>query len=360
MLWDIFCKVIDNHGDVGVCWRLSAQLAARGEKVRLWIDDPSALAWMAPEGAAGVQVLPWQQQRDTRQCGDVVIEAFGCELEPAFQGAMATRTAVTGRQPPWINLEYLTAEPFGQRNHGLPSPVFAGPAKGLTKYFYYPGFVQNSGGLLREQYLLGRQSNFGRGDWLRAQGISPTAAHLVSLFCYEPTALRELLLQFATATQPTLLLVTAGRAGAATREVLARLDLHEPGWNDGGQLTVHQLPPLSQVDYDHLLWVCDLNLVRGEDSLVRALWAGKPFVWQIYPQHDDAHHTKLHAFLDWLDPPDALRMFFCAWNGIAAPLPPADFEPWAACAQRARKRLMAQDDLVTQLVRFVAGKQGRP
>ncbi|HEY0886111.1 MAG TPA: elongation factor P maturation arginine rhamnosyltransferase EarP, partial [Ramlibacter sp.] len=22
MLWDIFCKVIDNHGDIGVCWRL--------------------------------------------------------------------------------------------------------------------------------------------------------------------------------------------------------------------------------------------------------------------------------------------------------------------------------------------------
>jgi uncharacterized repeat protein (TIGR03837 family) len=360
MLWDIFCKVIDNHGDVGVCWRLSVQLAARGEKVRLWIDDPSALEWMAPDGAAGVQVLPWQQQCDTRQCGDVVIEAFGCELEPAFQGAMAAHMAAAGRQPPWINLEYLTAEPFAQRNHGLPSPVFAGPAAGLTKYFYYPGFVQQSGGLLREQYLLGRQSNFGRGDWLRAQGISPTPAQLVSLFCYEPAAIGELLAQLAEAPQPSLLLVTAGRAAAAVDGAMARLDQRHPGWNRNEQLRLHPLPPLSQVDYDCLLWACDLNFVRGEDSLVRALWAGKPFVWQIYPQHDDAHHTKLHAFLDWLDPPDALRTFFCAWNGIAAPLPPVDFEPWAACAQRARKRLMAQDDLVTQLVRFVASKQGRP
>jgi uncharacterized repeat protein (TIGR03837 family) len=359
MLWDIFCKVIDNHGDVGVCWRLAVQLAARGQKVRLWIDDPSALEWMAPEGASGVKVLPWPLQQDTPQCGDVVIEAFGCELEPSFQRAMAEGAAATGRQPAWVNLEYLTAEPFAQRNHGLPSPVFSGPAAGLTKFFYYPGFVQNTGGLIREQYLLGRQANFGRGDWLRAQGISPTAAQLVSLFCYEPAALGELLAQFAGAAEPTLLLVTAGRASAATDAAMAALDRRDAGWNRDGRLALHRLPPLSQVDYDHLLWSCDLNFVRGEDSLVRALWAGKPFVWQIYPQHDDAHHTKLHAFLDWLDPPDALRTFFCAWNGIAAPLPPAAFEPWAACAQRARKRLTAQDDLVTQLLRFVAGKQGR-
>jgi uncharacterized repeat protein (TIGR03837 family) len=358
MLWDIFCKVIDNHGDVGVCWRLSVQLAARGERVRLWIDDASALQWMAPDGMAGVEVLRWRQQSQAK-CGDVVIEAFGCELEPGFQAAMAARTAATGRQPPWINLEYLTAEPFAQRNHGLPSPVFAGPAAGLTKHFYYPGFVQHTGGLLREQYLLGRQANFGRGDWLRAQGISPTAAQLVSLFCYEPPALCELLVQLAESLQPSLLLVTDGRAAAATAAAIARLDQRVPDWNRDRLLNFHHLPPLTQVDYDHLLWACDLNFVRGEDSLVRALWAGKPFVWQIYPQHDDAHHTKLHAFLDWLDPPDALRMFFCAWNGIAAPLPPADFEPWAACAERARKRLVAQDDLVTQLMRFVAAKQGR-
>ncbi|MEO7887531.1 MAG: elongation factor P maturation arginine rhamnosyltransferase EarP, partial [Polaromonas sp.] len=42
--WDIFCKVIDNFGDIGVCWRLAADLASRGHKVRLWVDDASALA----------------------------------------------------------------------------------------------------------------------------------------------------------------------------------------------------------------------------------------------------------------------------------------------------------------------------
>jgi len=358
MLWDIFCKVIDNHGDIGVCWRLSAQLAARGEKVRLWIDDPTALRWMAPDGVPGVQVLPWQRQNEAVQPGDVVVEAFGCELEPAFQGAIAARALAKGRQPVWINLEYLTAEAFAQRNHGLPSPVLAGPAAGLTKHFFYPGFVPRTGGLLREPYLLGRQATFKRGEWMRAQGLSPTPARLVSVFCYEPAALGELLAHLAAAGEPTLLLVTAGRASAATNAAVAQLDARDPDWNRDGRLVLHYLPALTQVDYDHLLWVSDVNFVRGEDSLVRALWAGKPFVWQIYPQDDDAHHSKLHAFLDWLDPPDSLGTFYWAWNGLAAPLPPPDFAAWEACAQRARKRLHAQDDLVLQLMRFVENKRG--
>jgi hypothetical protein len=39
-------------------------------------------------------------------------------------------------------------------------------------------------------------------------------------------------------------------------------------------------------------------LVRGEDSFVRAQFAGKPFIWDIYPQDIDAHLKKLDAFLD--------------------------------------------------------------
>jgi hypothetical protein len=48
--WDVFCRVIDNFGDIGVCWRLATQLAGQGQRVRLWVDDASALAWMAPAG----------------------------------------------------------------------------------------------------------------------------------------------------------------------------------------------------------------------------------------------------------------------------------------------------------------------
>jgi uncharacterized repeat protein (TIGR03837 family) len=346
MRWDIFCKVIDNHGDIGVCWHLACDLASRRESVRLWVDDASALAWMAPGGHPGVEVLAWGLSRHAAPA-DVVVEAFGCELEPAFVAAMAAQ-ADGGRAPCWLNLEYLSAEDYVERCHGLPSPVLSGPGRGLTKRFFYPGFTARTGGLLRERDLTRRQSGFDRSAWLAAQGIpSDDGARLVSLFCYEPAALADWLRQLAVQPEPARLLVTSGRAQAAVQALLAAgLDV------EGVKLS--WLPPLPQPEYDHLLWACDLNFVRGEDSLVRALWAGRPFVWHIYPQDDDAHHAKLAAFLDWLQAPPAWRAFHAVWNGIeAGPLPEPQWRPWAAAAAAARDRLLRQDDLATQLIRLV-------
>lgn len=373
MFWDIFCRVIDNHGDAGVCWRLAADLASRGEQVRLWIDDPSALRWMAPAGRAGVQVIRWTADAPVPEPGDVVIEAFGCELDAAFVAAMARRHA---RQAlAWINLEYLTAEPFAERAHGLPSPVLAGPGAGLTKFFFYPGFTPRTGGLLREPDLAARQAGFNAPAWLHGLGLNEELdentrpVRRISLFCYEPSALEALIAQWAQGSRSTQLLVAQGRGAQAVRTLLGARTQH-------GALRVHYLPWLSQVDFDHLLGSCDLNFVRGEDSLVRALWAGKPFVWQIYPQHDDAHHAKLRAFLDWMQAPPSLRRAHEFWNGIIPgtsqaalaslaaladqPTDQSTDNGWQATAKVARERLLAQDDLATQLMRFAARVSAPP
>ncbi len=346
--WDIYCKVIDNHGDIGVCWRLCADLAARGHLVRLWVDDASALDWMAPQGGAGVQVLAWSAatlaQLQSTARAEVVIEAFGCELETAWVAHYADPAQ---RAPVWINLEYLSAQSYVERCHGLPSPVLHGPGQGLSKHFFYPGFTAATGGLLRETDLAQRQSAFDRQAWLAQQGIDIAGERLISLFCYEPPALAALLEQLMAGPQPTRLLVCAGRGQDATRALLRQRS--EPG-----QLAVTWLPALTQRDYDHLLWACDLNFVRGEDSLVRALWAGKPFVWNIYPQHDQAHQAKLEAFLDMLQAPPSLRDFHRVWNGLnASPLPALSLAPWGESALAARARLLQQADLSQQLVRFV-------
>jgi uncharacterized repeat protein (TIGR03837 family) len=352
MRWDIFCKVIDNHGDLGVCWRLARQLAARGQQVRLWVDDTDALDWMAPGGFDDVQVLPWNDARAPSALAvlpraDVWVEAFGCELPPEF---VAAGSAMPSLPPVWINLEYLSAEPYVERMHGLPSPVLHGPAAGRTKRFFYPGFTPRTGGLLREPDLMARRESFDRAAWLARHHIPWRGERLASLFCYEPAALPDLLAQWENASQPTRLLVTAGRAAAAL----------PPGPAQRGALSISWLPYLPQTDFDHLLWACDLNFVRGEDSLARALWAGAPLAWHIYPQHDGAHHAKLEAFLHWLDAPASLRAFHRVWNGIQpGPLPVIDprhdLPAWRACVRAARQRLLGQDDLVTQLLRFVAG-----
>ena len=373
LLWDIFCRVIDNHGDLGVCWRLSCDLAARGQQVRLWVDDASALQWMAPGALQGevpdVRVLPWTQPIDpallaSLPASDVWIEAFGCDIAPDFIAACADSSSTGGRfdsrtAPTWINLEYLSAEPWVERMHALPSPVQHGPAAGRTKWFFYPGFTPHTGGLLREQDLAARQQAFDGAAWLQAQGIDARGERIASLFCYEPPALGALLRQLDTATTPTHVLVTAGRAARAVARCLEDENDLQRLSGQREQLSLSYLPHLTQRAYDELLWACDVNFVRGEDSLVRALWAGAPLVWHIYPQpEDDAHHAKLGAFLDWLQAPASLRRFHHVWNGIeAGPLPEIDLPGWRACVQAARQRLLEQPDLGTQLIGFVAQKR---
>lgn len=353
MRWDIFCRVIDNHGDAGVSWRLAAELAARGDAVRLWIDDPAPIAWMAPQGQAGVTVVPWGPGVPDLAPGDAVVEAFGCDPPAAFVARMAA-AARGGQAPAWINLEYLSAEGYVERSHGLPSPVAHGPGAGLVKLFFYPGFTPRTGGLLREQDMAQRQAAFDREHWLAQQGIAPRG-QVVSLFCYEPPALAQLLRRLAADAGGTELLVTAGRAAAATRHALEQLEGADADWNAGGHLRLHWLPLLSQRDYDHLLWACDFNFVRGEDSLARALLAGRPFAWQLYPQGDGAHRAKLEAFLDWLAPPAELATLFRAWNGVtAAPLPPLRPADWRAHAAGAAQRAHALPELAAGLRRAAA------
>jgi uncharacterized repeat protein (TIGR03837 family) len=339
MLWDLFCRVIDNHGDLGVCWRLARDLAARGERARLWIDDAAALTWMSPEPPSDIEVRAWPEGALDIQPGDVVIEAFGCDLPPAFVARMAARRPA----PRWLNLEYLSAEDYVERSHGLASPQFSGPGAGLIKHFFYPGFTPRTGGLLREPALLDRIAAFDGPAWLARHGwAARPGERVVSLFAYANPALPALLQ--ALTDQPTLLLACPGPLQASVTE-------------RAGLRTV-ALPYLAQDDYDRLLWACDLNFVRGEDSFVRAQWAGKPFVWQIYPQHDDAHHTKLEAFMTRAQLPEGWREVWRGWNGLAA-LPAAltGLAVATAHAPAWRAQLATQADLLTQLREFLGASR---
>lgn len=363
-LWDVFCKVIDNLGDIGVCWRFCAELARRGQTVRLWIDVPEALSWMAPGALEGqvdhVSVWHWTNPLPPpalalaqAEPADIWVEAFGCDPAPEWFAWLARRIEDGHRAPLWLNLEYLSAEPYVERCHRLPSPIMSGPLSGQGKWFFYPGFTSATGGLLREADLPQRQAAFHAAHWLGTQGLAESvSARRISLFCYEPPVLAATLAQSAADPERSAWLVTHGRAAQAVAALA-------PGAHAAHTT---QLPALTQSDFDHLLWSCDLNFVRGEDSLVRALWAGQPFVWHIYPQHDNAHHAKLEAFLDWLQAPPSLRRFHRVWNGVEPPQGDtwpgwAVVDRWRDCAVTARARLLAQPDLATQLLEFVAEKR---
>lgn len=350
MRWDLFCRVVDNYGDVGVCWRLAADLGARGQSVRLWIDDGAALAWMAPQGAPGVEVRRWEEAEAETDVHDVVVEAFGCDPPARFVERMAAMAA----PPAWINLEYLSAEDYVQRSHGLPSPQSTGPGRGLTKWFFYPGFGAATGGLIREPGLDAAMRSFDRAAWLRRHAIEPaTGERVVTVFCYPQAPLQSLVDALARPGQPpALLLLTPGAAQSAASRI------HLPP-----AVRCHALPWLDQPGFDRLLWSSDLNLVRGEDSLVRAIWAGRPFLWQLYPQHDGAHAAKLDAFLasSGAFAVPGLADLQRAWNGLRpGPLAWPDAAAWSAACGRFHDEQRALGDLTGRLLDFVHDPRRRP
>ncbi|MDR2625189.1 MAG: elongation factor P maturation arginine rhamnosyltransferase EarP [Zoogloeaceae bacterium] len=365
MRWDIFCRVIDNFGDAGVCWRLARQLAAEHAiDVRLWLEDPAPLLQLAPDFAASpVQVRPWRSPLRFDAVADVVIEAFGCELPEEYLRAMARRAP----SPCWLNLEYLSAEDWVEGCHGLASPH---PRLPLVKHFFFPGFTKRTGGLLRESHLPTRPAVRRRRDALLAG--NPDSL-LVSLFCYETAPLAALFAAWEDAAEPLACLIFPGQPLAAARAALgATQNMQDPdGWRLGaaGQVRLIPVPFVAQDAYDELLAACDLNFVRGEDSFVRAQWAAQPFVWQPYPQEDDAHLHKLDAFLrryaaDLPEPAQtALAAFWRGWNGAhgameaLAGLWPEfrrQIKPLARHGRSWRAGLLAQDDLASALVKFCA------
>lgn len=376
MTWDIFCTVIDNYGDIGVTWRLARQLAdEHAIPVRLWVDDLRAFQQLRPEidpalatqHLAGVEIRHWTSALPEVEPGEVVIEALACNLPEEF----VARMAATHPAPVWLNLEYLSAEDWVAGVHGLPSPH---PRLPLTKYFFMPGYTPNTGGLMREHWLSAERDAFQEGGRRFASALRPTFPPyvlppprddelLVSLFSYENQALPSLLQAWATDDQPVRALVPVGKALPAIAAWFGATGAEAGTIWRRGALTLQVLPMLDIDAYDRLLWACEVNFVRGEDSFVRAQFAARPLVWQAYVQDEDAHFAKLEAFLDLycadLPPPlaEPTRALWRAWNretdmSALWPQMRAALPALTAHARAWDTRLAGQTDLATNLLNF--------
>jgi uncharacterized repeat protein (TIGR03837 family) len=363
MRWDIFCQIVDNYGDAGVCWRLARSLSKRDDiRIRLFCDDLKVLDKIAhgdavKTGAAlGIEVLPWTSLDDVGASdlvADVVIEAFACKIPETYIDAMRQVADTASAKPLWINLEYLTAEPWADEMHLMPSPQ----NNDLNKYFYFPGFTEKTGGLTL-------------GDWdeVTAQTVPPSLVpfwdersddgHLgvrrISIFNYSHAPLEKWLRGLADMAKSNAELIdiyVCANQNISAQLIQSLEDL---------PLRFIQLPFIPQEDYDWLLSRCDLNFVRGEDSFVRAQWAGKPFIWDIYPQSDRAHEIKLDAFLDlyfegassslikqgksamkWAEPHE--------WWGL--------MEEWTAHSEKWSDKLRALGQLEVKILDFVKSQE---
>lgn len=368
----LFCRVIDNHGDLGVCWRLARQLQAEhGMQVTLLVDDLEAFRLLAPalhndrdlQTLDGLSIARWSADSlPALPPADLVIEGFACDLPVAARRAMAGWP----RPPVWINLDYLSAEAWVAGCHRLAS---RDPLTGLHKHFWFPGFTPETGGLIREAGLVQHLDGSDPHSLRQRLGL-PGDTRLLTLFCYPEAPVASLLAALTDAGRPTTLAVFAGKSldavSAALGQPLAPGDRHHQG-----VLTVQALPLLAHTDFDLLLAAADLNLVRGEDSFVRAQWAAQPLLWHIYPQDDAAHLVKLAAWRDLVGAsvrlPPAWHEALSAWNSCT----PASPEIWTALLDALpdirtglrdwRARLLAQEDLAAQLMRFCANRvESRP
>lgn len=418
---DIFCRVIDNYGDIGVCWRLARRLCHDlGWQVRLWVDDLGAFARLCPavnpalarQRVEHIDIVCWtadvltnpgshtghgrtvqahegphdgphdgphviepiasaasptalDNTTDETVClspGDVVIEAFACDPPEAFIQAMQTRVALGQNAPIWLNLEYLSAERWVGDYHGLASAR----ADGLRKFFFFPGFRPETGGLLREPTLLAQRDAFQRDPAAQAAFLQRIGLPAHDIAAWQ-TGQKRFASLFCYGTAPV-------------QTWMRRLLADDPRWcvlvPDGVNINLASLPPtswrripfLSQDDYDRLLWVAELNVVRGEDSWVRAIWAARPFIWQVYPQDDQAHLAKLDAWLELAALGSAPTRLLQSWNAtpiegkgggiaheaLATPMLGASWEKWCQASHELSTRLALQTELADAISLFCA------
>jgi uncharacterized repeat protein (TIGR03837 family) len=303
-----------------------------------------------PAIRAKIELLHWEASYNNHthpvNAPDIVIEAFGCELPERYMAGLFIAT----KKPIIINLEYLSAEPWIIEFHGKASPQ----THGIPKYFFFPGFQEEVGGLLLDPIPV--------AGALTANQIPPdlqdtwsklrSGAKRISVFCYPGAPLRKWLEDLGTQDEDFDILLTHGHAQLLSLQSEQQIILPP-------NLQLLSIPFVSQDEYDWVLSQCDFNIVRGEDSIVRAQLAGKPFIWHIYPQEDQAHEVKLAAFLDlYLETAGQdLRLAIISamtWAMPSAWLPSLD--AWSSHSLVWRSHLLEKQhdgSLAMRLLRFV-------
>lgn len=360
---DIFCRVIDNFGDAGVCWRLASRFLSLSIRVRFITDRPDVLALLAPNAGQAAEVIAWDDfaaaaAKPGFQPAELIIETFGCRLPDAYDEAAARLRAerlARGERPPfYFNLDYLSAESWVEDCHGVTG---LHPRLDLPKLWFFPGFTDRTGGLLIEEGLCARREAFSaeKAHFLASLGADPKRRTFFT-FIYPVNDVPTLAEAFRLASESTPINVLAapGAAGDQLEALLADAPRER-------LLTVRP-PFLPQPEFDRLLWASDAAVVRGEDSFVRAQLAAVPFLWSTYPTEDHAHRIKLDAWLTRFTPslaPEGLSERYAelsqAWlEGEVNPADLADFFLNAADCRPGFSRwshaLFARGDLAQRML----------
>ena len=342
---DVFCDVIDNFGDAGVCLRLCRDFSKKNYEVRLFCNNVNILNKITnseDDSNRFLSLFSWSIENMNYEPSEVVIQAFSVRLPDNLIKKIKTRKSTV------INLEYLTAETFAEDCHKLPSY-----ADGFESFFFFPGFTKKTGGVVIEDSFLDKLHQAENRD-----------SKNLTLFSYENEKVKTVINSLNN--QNFILNVFEGK-GLNNFNNLFNLNLAPGDQTKLQELTVKVLPMVSQDEYDSYLIDSCLNLVRGEDSIVRAMLTGNPFLWHIYSQKENAHKDKIEALFDRMsevcsskEDVETLRQITLSYNGFSDYLDSFDiigfYESWKKLSKEWSEHLISLGSLTDNLISFLKTK----
>lgn len=344
-LIDVFCDVIDNFGDAGVCLRLCRDFSKKNFEVRLFCNNVNILNKITnseDNSNRFLSLLSWSDNINDYIPAEVVIQAFSVRLPEELIKKIKTKKSTV------VNLEYLTAEPFAEDCHKLPSY-----SDGIESYFFFPGFTKKTGGVVIEDSFLNK-----------IKKKKSEESKSITLFSYENEKVKTVV---NSLSKKNLILNIFEGKGLNNFNNLFKLNLKTGDQFKLNEITVNVLPMVSQDEYDSYLIDSYINLVRGEDSIVRAMLTGNPFLWHIYPQEENAHKVKIDALFDRMnevctnkDDVERLRKITLSYNGFSDYLNNIDlldfYDSWKRLSEEWSSHLISLGSLTDNLIEFLKTK----
>ncbi len=323
----ILCKVVDNYGDIGVVYRLAKALSDIDSSLNLTIvcSNLESFAKMA-EGInpllkkqtfnckqSSWTILDWQQDDNFKfeqTPFPIVLECFQCGRPEWLENILFAEDSQEIFHI--FNIEYLTAEEYADDFHLLKCYTRKSNVK---KMFFMPGFTNKTAGLLLDKTFL---------QTLKEAKNKKTSCDQfdVTIFSYERdftqvfNSLNEVQ-EIKQRQNPDFKVNVIAANGKS-------LDFVKDAWNETGKnVNLVELDFLSQEEWDKVLCNADFNFVRGEESLARASFTGKPFFWHAYVQDENYQLVKVNALLTKIEPfftdKELFNKFSGLWNEYNTP-----------------------------------------
>lgn len=300
---DIFCDIIDNYGDIGFVYRLAKEITKQDKSlfIRVFLNNLESFQVINSKIniLKKIQVIDGIEYINMNHLSsedyiniipsEVAIEAFACELPEDYFINYENNLKLI------INLEYFTLEEWTKDFHLHSSFV---NLNGVKKYFYMPGLEKDRGGIIisseKEEIskdyfirLIEKNSDYKFEKNLEKEEFFAT------IFSYEFN-FENFLISIEKYSKEINKKIYLLIFGEKTKEGFPKLYR-----NSNVELIFMNY--VEQHIYDKFISYADFNLVRGEESFVRALVSGKAFLWHAYCQEDKIHLQKVEGYLKFIE-----------------------------------------------------------